>query len=134
MSQNNKDDTNIPLPILIDFTSLNNPQQHDTDQKYEITETAARLSNQLVKDYPRLVNNEKMIISCFEQIIEKLGRFHHNLKVRLAIATNFDQNTLVSLIKDLTGIVNALRLSKKVSEEVMGVIKDVADGYRINLN
>lgn len=139
MSQNNNNNNNNNdkdglNPIIIDFTSIHNPDAKDNDNKYEITETAARLSNQLIRDYPRLAQNEKTVITCFESLIEELGRLHRCSVVRNAIYEQFNYNALLSLVKSLTGMVLALRKSQKVSKEIIEVIRDVGRGVRMNLH
>lgn len=134
MSQNKKNpDSPIP-PILIDFVSLNNPKPDENEIKYEITETAARLSNQLVRDYPRLFENETTMIACLEVIIEELGRLHHDNSVRGIVLAKFGQNSLQRLVMSLTDLVKALRASHRVSKGIMGLIKDVAEGHKIHLH
>lgn len=133
MSQDKKNNPN-PLPILIDFVNIKNPKPDESDQKYEITETAARLSNQLIRDYPRLFQNETIMIKCLQAVIEELGRLHHDEDVRYVIFDRFGQHNLQKMVMALSDMVRSLRASHKVSESVMGVIKDVSDGYRIHLH
>lgn len=116
-----------PSEILIDFTNLEKSISNADDPQYTITETAAKLCNQLSIDYPRLAKNEKLILKALNAVIAELVRLTPFIDKRA-------HQSLANIRIAVKQLVSSIDQSTKMSDAVIETMKDVANGHKIKIH